>query len=128
MVCMAGLQVFIVRFFFQGARKGIEIVGSSRLSMLTCGQDMYNLRELCKKLSYIYSGLFNSIDHDFPNALVRTCLAECSFPMSVLHGVLQYNVMIQYQPYSFFERESPSRCKTRAAEGVIPERLLEQSS
>lgn len=22
MVCMAGLQVFIVRFFFQGARKG----------------------------------------------------------------------------------------------------------
>ena len=23
MICMAGLQVFIVRFFFQGARKGI---------------------------------------------------------------------------------------------------------
>ena len=22
MICMAGLQVFIVRFFFQGARKG----------------------------------------------------------------------------------------------------------
>ncbi len=22
MVCMAGLQVFVVRFFFQGARKG----------------------------------------------------------------------------------------------------------
>lgn len=24
MVCMAGLQVFIVRFFFQGARKGMS--------------------------------------------------------------------------------------------------------
>lgn len=28
MVCMAGLQVFIVRFFFQGARKGRYIVQS----------------------------------------------------------------------------------------------------
>lgn len=26
MVCMAGLQVFIVRFFFQGARKGESLL------------------------------------------------------------------------------------------------------
>lgn len=28
MVCMAGLQVFIVRFFFQGARKGMFYIPS----------------------------------------------------------------------------------------------------
>lgn len=34
MICMAGLQVFIVRFFFQGARKGEFSFGSDDCSML----------------------------------------------------------------------------------------------
>lgn len=41
MVCMAGLQVFIVRFFFQGARKGgIELSPSLPLllSIVLCTQ------------------------------------------------------------------------------------------
>lgn len=40
MVCMAGLQVFIVRFFFQGARKG-KSRGTS--SCEHQGADMYRL-------------------------------------------------------------------------------------
>lgn len=32
MVCMAGLQVFIVRFFFQGARKGEPLVFLHRMT------------------------------------------------------------------------------------------------
>ena len=48
MVCMAGLQVFIVRFFFQGARKG-RLFGviavnrwGSRKHWLTEFQDMFD--------------------------------------------------------------------------------------
>ena len=43
MVCMAGLQVFIVRFFFQGARKGeLECSVSRKLDVLLMSvQAMY---------------------------------------------------------------------------------------
>lgn len=34
MVCMAGLQVFIVRFFFQGARKGKELSVDCMVNLL----------------------------------------------------------------------------------------------
>ena len=39
MVCMAGLQVFIVRFFFQGARKGEfgDVLVSGWRDLLTWG-------------------------------------------------------------------------------------------
>ena len=43
MVCMAGLQVFIVRFFFQGARKGEFVAGL----MDSKGNEANELCRLC---------------------------------------------------------------------------------
>jgi len=47
MVTMAGLQVFIVRFFFQGARKGMFcclIVGELELTLWQVMCERYNLQ------------------------------------------------------------------------------------
>jgi hypothetical protein len=43
MVTMAGLQVFIVRFFFQGARKGMRILGNCA-GKLGCADWLCRLR------------------------------------------------------------------------------------
>ena len=45
MVCMAGLQVFIVRFFFQGARKG------NVCSYLVLSKTLTSRKRLCVTLS-----------------------------------------------------------------------------
>ena len=46
MICMAGLQVFIVRFFFQGARKGKSLSAFGRLC------ELISIYRLCMSIYY----------------------------------------------------------------------------
>lgn len=84
-VAMAGLQVFIVRFFFQGARKGI-ILHSSIMDHSVIGTctDIL-LQVMCKLVAYngacryilfslFHFGLSPSIACDFDGRISRPCL------------------------------------------------------
>ena len=72
MVAMAGLQVFIVRFFFQGARKGTEDPSSSGSNLLHGVHQLIDKQATCKCIEF--KGRTSSHNHIFQCRLIRRAI------------------------------------------------------
>ena len=70
MICMAGLQVFIVRFFFQGARKGKSFFGLEAERALTVACRLCMNRGFARR----YRAIYGSITTDPSRDILHLCI------------------------------------------------------
>lgn len=118
MVAMAGLQVFVVKMFFTGGRKG-ECFDARWQSVNACMADLRFFQDMCDVFWHEYGSIYNNSETPplhVPNRLKLSIPAACAF-----HACDMLLVQEKLVPRFNRSAQSTSRPVARLCHGISNE-------